>query len=521
MPSEQALFAEAVAEHRQGRLAAAQGLYRQVLALAPGHADALHRLGATYLQQNDARQAAELIGQALALNPGLAEAHANMGNALSALRRHEEAAAHFQHALGHMPKSPRLYASLGLALQELRRYPEAAAEYEKALALKPDYAEAHANLGAVLQTMKRFDDAIAHYEKALALKPDYAEARVNLGTALHSLNRDDAAVAEFDRALAARPGYKAAEYYKAFALLRHSKLAEGWRLWESRWGAFPTRPMAEIDRPLWPGDTPVRGRKLLIQYEITLGLGDAIQLARYVPVLEALGAECWVQAPDTLRDLFARSLKRAHVVAPQDCPAAVDCRILFFSLPLALKTFSDAAIPGACPYLMPDAAKAARWRTRLDATKPRIGLIWRSGKDIFDRSATLDDMRPLLANPGVQIVGLQKDVTPAELDRLARYPNALSCGQFLDDMDETAALMAAVDLMISVDTGPVHLAGALARPTWLMLSHAPAWRWLVGRDDSPWYPTMRLFRQQAPGDWQGVVAGIDAALRDFIAAAKR
>jgi hypothetical protein len=233
-----------------------------------------------------------------------------------------------------------------------------------------------------------------------------------------------------------------------------------------------------------------------------------------------LGWRCVIQAPPALSALFARSFPNAHVVPLGHCPPDVACRIPVMSLPLALRLFSESEIPAAVPYLVADEHKAAQWTARLRAGgappgTPRVGLVWRglgTHANDHNRSLSLDTLSVLLRHPGIQFVTLQKGLAPAESQHLAGHDNVLVVDEALESFDDTAAVMAALDLVISVYSAPAHLAGALGKPTWILLPFSADWRWGLARDDSPWYPTARLFRQQSVGDWSAVMATVGAAL---------
>jgi hypothetical protein len=265
---------------------------------------------------------------------------------------------------------------------------------------------------------------------------------------------------------------------------------------------------------LWLGETDIRGKNLLVQSE--QGFGDVIQMLRYIPLIARMGAKTWFQAPKPLEALVRRSLSDAHVIPLRSCPDGIDLRIPIMSLPLAAKSLSEAEIPRDCPYLVPDRAKVELWRSRLaSAHGRRVGLVWRGNpkhKNDHHRSAKLDVLLPLLENRDIRYVTLQKGLSEAEVSILARHPNVVALDKELTTFDDTAAVIAALDLVISVDTAPAHLSGALGKPIWVLLPFNPEWRWMLDRADSPWYPTARIFRQSEVGNWDGVIASLQAAL---------
>jgi len=335
-----------------------------------------------------------------------------------------------------------------------------------------------------------------------------------MGVSLAALNRDAEALVCHERALAIDPHYADAEFNKALGLLRSGNFREGWRAYEKRWQAKDGAGKRHVDRPLWLGDTPVEGRSVLIEFE--QGFGDAIQAWRYVPRLEALGAKCWIHAPASLQALVQRSFPHTSVIPRNWWPDQIELRVPVMSLPLATHTFSEADIPRVVRYLAADERQVAQWAARLSsAGAPRVGLVWRgnpSHRNERNRSAPLEAFAPLLSRAGVRFVTLQKNLTDPEREILSRYANVTVLDEELRTFDDTAAAMSTLDIVISVDSAPAHLAGALGRTTWILLPFSPEWRWMLGRSDSPWYPTARLFRQRSIGDWAGVVAELCAAL---------
>lgn len=539
------------------RLGEATARYEAVLAINPSHAAAQLNLGNALQAQDRHAEAMAHYRATLALKPDDADAHNNWGNSLQALNRHEEASDHYEKALEIEPDHAQARSNLGNTLQALNRHGEAIARYQEALALMPEFAEAHNNLGHALQALNRPGEAIGHYEAALAIRPDYAEAHNNWGIALQALNRNSEAIARYDKAIALKPDYAEAQWNKSLAMLCLGQFAAGWQLYEMRWQREQTAALPNFSLPLWPGressagvvsgqariggDGASRrtvsrrggfvsfikslrtvlpaaiagvGSNILIQYE--QGLGDALQMLRYVSLLEQIGMHCWIQVPPALRALTQRSFPRAHVVAVDQRPADVQFRIPMLSMPLALKTFSEAEIPAVVPYLIVDEQKKAEWASRLaTGRRQTVGLAWRgrpTHKNDRNRSIPLDILRPILSHGEIQFVTLQKDLTDVEMRELARHDNVMVLDRELESFDETAAIVSVVDLVISVDSSPAHLSGALDTATWVLLAFCPDWRWQLGRSDSPWYPSAKLFRQRSIGDWTGVVEDVAASL---------
>ena len=541
-----------------GRLDEAGARFAAALAIEPAHAAAHLNLGNALQAQGRHAEAIAHYGEVLALKPGDADAHNNWGHSLQALACHEEAGRHFELALKFRPDHVAALNNLGITLHALNRHEEALTRYGQALALAPDFAEGHCNLAHALNALGRCEAAIRHCEAALALKPGYAEAHNNWGIALHGLNRLDEALAHYDQAIALKADFAEALWNKSLALLGAGQFAAGWKLYEQRWQRKQTPALPDLGLSLWPGEdgsadagrraepagvlgagsgglaqarvplrllrrlraywrsaVPGAQRNILLQFE--QGLGDALQMLRYVPLLEEIGMRCTIQVPPTLAALTQRSFPRARVAAVDACPAQVQYRIPMLSLPLAMKTFAEAEIPHTVPYLTVDQRKAAGWASRLaNARRLTLGIAWRgrpTHKNDRNRSMPLELLQPLLARREVQFVTLQKDLTGAESDVLARHDNVTLLDRELESFDDTAAVVSVIDLVICVDSALAHLCAALGRATWVLLCFSPDWRWQLARSDSPWYPSARLIRQQAPGDWSGVI-DVVAAARD-------
>lgn len=492
--------------------------YRAALALRPRYPEALKGQGDALAAVHRHVDACAHYEAAIALRPEYVDAHNNLGNSLMALLRPEAAMAQYTQALDIAPGFAEGQCNMGTALAAATRHDEAMARFDKAIALKPGYAQAYYNKANSLAALGRADEAIAHYRQAVGLDAGYAAAHFNMGTVLAGLNRHAEAVAEYERTLASDPDYPDAVWNRSLSLLALGRFREGWSGYESRWTRAAALTLPNADLPVWTGAPGIEGQRVLIQHE--QGYGDAIQMMRLVPCLEGSGLRCVIQSPPALSALLARSFPNAPVVPLGDCPPDVACRIPVMSLPLALRLFSESDIPAAVPYLVADELKAARWTTRLGAggaspDMPRVGLVWRglcTHANDHNRSLALDTLSALFRRTGIQFVTLQKGVTPAESRQLAGHGNVLVVDEALESFDDTAAVMAALDLVISVDSAPAHLAAALGKPTWVLLPFSADWRWGLARDDSPWYPTARLFRQQCVGDWSAVIAAVGAAL---------
>lgn len=477
------IFARAEASRADGRIEEAVALYRATLTADPGHAPALHRLGVLAAANGHPGLATELIGRAVAADGTAAAYPADLGRILHESGRAAEAEAQYRRALALDPGAVAARVNLGNALRDLGRPDEAAAELARAAEQAPNVAAIHANLGCAHHDRGCLDDAVAAYRQALALAPDDAGTRWNL----------------------------------AQALLLNGDFAAGWSDHEWR-RLIPGGPRRDFPRPAWDGGA-LESRTILLHAE--QGLGDVLQFIRYAPLVKARGAGAvLVECPPALIPLLrsAPGIDRLIPTGRPDWPA-FDRHAPLPSLPALFGTDED-GIPAAVPYLAAEPERVARWRARLAAGGPgfTVGVVWQGnphGAIDRGRSPPLAAFVPLAAVPGVRLISLQRrdgleqlEARPAGL-RLETLDEEVDAdGAFLD----TAAIMECLDLVISSDTAAAHLAGALGRPVWVPLKRVPDWRWLLERADSPWYPTMRLFRQSRAGDWDGVFQALAAAL---------
>jgi tetratricopeptide (TPR) repeat protein len=536
-----------------GRPDDAMDCCRRAIAIRPAYARAHSNLGNALCDLEHVDEAVASYRRAIEIEPGFAEAHSNLGNALGKLGQMEAAVASYRRALAIRPDFAEAACNLGAILRDLGRPDEAAAACRRALEISPGFAEAHNNLGSALQALRQPHEAVASYRRALEINPGYAEACNNLGNALRDLGRPDEGAAACRRALEIRPGYaeaysnlgnalqalgehaQALENYRraleinpdfaeagwnlGLTFLALGQFRHGWPGYEMRWKLKGAERLPETPYPHWLGEEDIRGRKLLIQFE--QGLGDAIQMLRYVPLLQQENVECWIQVPDCLHGLISRSFPHARIIAQHHCPDGLDYRVPVMSLPLAMRTFSEQSIPAPAAYLTPDDHRVMSWQQKLASTRSKtIGLVWRGSpghKNDHNRSASLTDLLPLIAaHESIQFVSLQKGLTQAERNALEGFGNVRMLDEELLDFDETAAAMCNMDLVISVDSAPAHLSGALGKSTWVLLPFSAEWRWLTVRTDSPWYPGATLFRQNAIGNWAGVVGNLQASLAGVV-----
>jgi hypothetical protein len=397
-------------------------------------------------------------------------------------------------------------------LQALARHSEAIDSYDKVIALRPDHANAWGNRGSALQTIERLSDALQSYERALAFDAHNIEILNNRGTALADLGRHAEALVHYDRALAIKPDYVDAAWNKSVLLLLMGRMEEGWPLYESRWNRTGAPPRRSFDSAPWDGRSPVAGKSILLYAD--QGLGDTIHFSRYATLLAAQEARVILQVPRSLVRLLQSLDARVAVVAEHEPVPPHDVNYALTSLPLAFHTTLE-TIPNATPYLTADEQHCEKWSARLGArTRPRIGLVWSGSSGLKTdgiRSIPLSLLSDLVRWPADWLC-LQKDIRDSDRESLAQLNTVRVFASELESFEDTAALAQLCDLVISVDTSVAHLAGALGRPLWILLPFSPDWRWLTDREDSPWYPTARLFRQPTPGAWDKVIERVRAAL---------
>jgi tetratricopeptide (TPR) repeat protein len=509
-------FNRAVSAYKAGKFSEAEQLCKEIVSARSDHFDALHVLAVVQAAQNKNGLALESYGRALALRPNHADALNNRGNILLALNRIEEALESYDRALGVRPDFVEVLSNRGSALEKAGRLDDALTSYERALALRPDFVDALYNRGNALKALQRQDEALASYDRALALRPDHADAHNNRGQVLRELMRHEEAIASYDRALALQPRHVMAHCNAAALRLLRGDFSRGWVDYEWRWlkkSVIATN--RKFKQPVWRGES-VAGKTVLLHSE--QGLGDTIQFCRYVPQVAAAGARVILEVQRPLLDIMT-GLGAAQVIAKGDPLPEFDLHCPLLSLPLAFGTQLE-TVPAANAYLAAPAQQSICWQSRLVATPhPRIGIAWsgRAGHERDrERSIGLRAFLPL-SETGATVVSLQKEVRAEDAVMLTARSDILRAGEEFADFSDTAGLMSQLDLVISVDTSVAHLAGALGKPVWILVTYEPDWRWLLGRDDSPWYPSARLFRQDATRTWEGVIARVHAAARTFVA----
>lgn len=556
------LLREAVELQQNGALAEAATAYREILALRPRHFDALQLLGALALQAQRYDEGVQLLTRALEIDGRQAAVHSNLAFALNALGRHEaalaaanralslkngfidalnnrgvalagvnrpdEALANFDTLLAAKPDFPEAWSNRSCALRDLGLAEDALASCDKALALRPNYAEAWSNRANALSDLNRPLEAKDSYERALAASSAFADAWNNLGLTFVDMNRHVDALACYERALTLSPDAAETHWNRALCLLQTGDLAAGFAEYEWRWQRKRIAPSRRtFDAPLWLGDASLDGKTILLHAE--QGLGDTLQFCRYAAIVAGQGARVVLEVQPELTRLLTGLEGVAQLVTAGEPLPAFDYHCPLLSLPLAMRTVVD-TIPADTPYLFADPQASAQWRSRVEATAPRdalkVGLVWAGGhrphvpelrKNDARRSLDIDRFASIIEVPGVQWFSLQKgDKAVRQLSAMReRHEAARSVIDWTDalhDFADTAALVDNLDLVISVDTSTAHLAGAMNKPVWILNRLDTCWRWMLEREDTPWYPSARLFRQPTLGDWDSVIGHIEQAL---------
>ncbi len=495
-------------------LPAALACFERALTLQPDDVTANHNRGLAFMSLARFEAARQSFERTLQLAPGSQPTWIWRGKCDLELQRPAAALTCFQHAAALLPGDFTAHFQAGIALAQLNRTQEAVAAFTSALACNPRSAEAFNNRGAVAVRLFKPAEALADFQRAIELSPGYADACTNYGNTLKGLGRYSEALAPLNRALALRPGDTEATWSKALLLLSQGDFAQGLPLYESRLQRDPIRRLQrDFNRPRWTGKEPLAGKSVLVHAE--QGLGDTLQFARYLRPLEALGARVEFEVQPVLIQLLRSLPFQGNLLARGTALPDTDFHIPLLSLPLALGTRLD-TIPGGVPYLSVDRRAAAAWKERLAALPGRrIGLNWHGNPEaeylsaLQARSFPLAAAAPLAELPGITLVSLQKGAGAEQraqvgfADRIAQLTDPLHLGP-AEIATETAAILQCLDLVITADTALAHLAGALGVQVWLVLQSVADWRWLTDRTDSPWYPTMRLFRQRITGDWTEV-----------------
>jgi tetratricopeptide (TPR) repeat protein len=531
-----------------GQVQQAEAIYRQVLAARPNHPDTLNMLGIIALQAGKLDQAEQFIRSAIAANPAMSDYHRALGQVLASGNHLSDAIGEFRQALALRPNSAQAANDLGNALLQAGQSADALAALQKATALSPDSPEAWTNLGNALRQSGQVEEAVAAARRAVELNPNFPQAQYNLGNHLRDDGEPEASVECYRQALRAAPGYANAQinlatvlkdlgrYDQAIAgyrqalklapndalahanfgatLLLTGKFQEGWSEYEWR-GRVRSGPMVyqEFAQPRWDGGA-LNGKRILIHAE--QGFGDTIQFARYLSLVAERGGKVIFQCQSELLRLFRFQdrFRVDQIVGRDEALAEFDVHCPLVSLPRAFATTFD-TIPAATPYVKVDPELSSRWRARMPADSLKVGLAWAGSpthKNDRNRSLTPDLFAPLTEVAKVHLISLQKRSDSSLIPHSSSFP-LLDWTSELTDFADTAALIDNLDLVITADTAVAHLAGAMGKPVWMLLPFVPDWRWMLDRADSPWYPSMRLFRQKEIGQWQAPIEQLLEELR--------
>lgn len=496
-----------------GRLGEAIAAYLDGLRLAPDFAELHLNVGGALHATGRLAEAASYLAEAVRLKPHVADGYFNLGNVLRDQGRYDLAATSYQQAIRLDPEGPAPLTNLGDLYKRMGRQADALTTLEQAVAVDPRSPEALVCLGTLYHEMGRNEDAIRCYDRAQAVAPGMVEPWSNIGVSLQSEGRFEEALQAYDRAIAIKPKMAEPHMHRGMALLTAGQYAEGWRAYEWRWrsNAFDGQ-RRNFWQPRWTGQ-PLAGKTILIYGE--QGFGDMIQFVRYGALLHRLGARVVIETEHELVRLFAGAEWAAQVVGKGTMLPPFDFHIPLLSLPLAFDTIV-ATVPAEVPYLVPPAELRDKWaRHFADISGLKVGLVWAGRPEHrrdHERSLSLDLLTPLGRIPGVRFFSLQMGPKAAELES-PRVGFAVEPLGLFEDFADTAAAITQLDLVISVDTSVSHLTGALGRPNWVLLTAVPDWRWLLEREDCPWYPLTRLFRQPVPGDWRSVLVDLVRELR--------
>ncbi len=505
-----------LALQKLNQLDAAIASYDCAIKIKPDYAEAYSNRGIALQELNQLDAAVASYDRAVTLKPDYAKAYSNRGLALQKLKQLDAAVASYDHAITIKPDYAEAYSNRGLAFQELKQLDAAIASYDSAITIKPDFAEAYYNRGIALKELKRVEAAVTNYDRAITLKPDYAEAYYNRGNALRELKHLDAAVASYDRAITINSNDAQAYWNKGLALLLSGDFERGLPLYEWRWkNGDGDKRQYRSTQPLWLGNASLKDKSILVHCE--QGLGDTIQFCRYVSQLGEAGASVIFAPQKTLRGLMKSLGSDVLIVEAGDPTLKFDFHTPLLSLPLAFNT-NLTNIPSFTPYLFADEDRISLWKEKIRMDGFKIGVSWQGGASKTDpgRSFSVDHFYELSKLRNVQLISLQKGEGVSQLRELPLDMKIETLGEAFDSgpdaFMDSAAVMMLCDLVITSDTAVAHLAGALGIPVWVALKYVPDWRWMLDRKDSPWYPTMRLFRQKSDGDWKGLFSEIEKSV---------
>jgi tetratricopeptide (TPR) repeat protein len=499
----------------RGDKALARSCYERLVQLCPEQPEIFEQLAAVHEQSGDYEPAARCYQKALLLKPGDGDLQKKLAGTLCQAGEHQQALRILEHALLQAPGDWSLYSEAGRVLTELGQWQLAVQMLQKALSINADAAEAFCNLGYFFFSNRDLRAAIESYRHALELDPGMISAYSYLGVALQELGDLAQALDCFCRARQLQPGDAQHTFNISTIHLLQGDYARGWPEYEARW-SIPGRDRRDFCQPQWKGE-PLQGERILVHAE--QGLGDTMQFVRYLPLIVARGGQVILEVQPRLRRFLSGVNGAVQVISRGDPLPDYAWHCPLLSLPLALQT-DMASIPSDVPYLHADGAKVGRWKQRLASNGLRIGLCWNGSplrRRNMWRSIPLELLAPLLRIEGTTFYSLQMGEPAKEMAAVPDAVHIVDLSGEQEDFDDAAAIVANLDLTITIDTSIAHLAGAMGKPVWVMLNNTPDWRWSLNREDSLWYPTARLFRQTAPGEWQPVVNRVQEELQAHVA----
>lgn len=501
-----------------GQTEKALNCYKIALDIKPDYSEALHNIAIIHLNRGEFETACEYAKKAVTAAPGLAEAYNTLGYCRQQLGHLRDAAVFYQKAVELKPDYAEAYNHLGVLLTDQSNYIEAVTAFQKAIAIDPKYAELYNNMAIAKKGLCAFDEAIENYKKATEIDPSFYQAFNNLANSLRDKGRPAEAIENYNRAIEINPDYAEAYWNRCLAMLVNGDLAEGFRQYQCRREpslGIVTYPHT-YDKPRWDG-RPINGKTLLIHYE--QGFGDNIQFIRYLPKLKEIGATVLFEARKPMLELlrdFPGIDRLIEARADRGVSEDFDFYAALMDLPAIFQTTLE-TIPDDVPYIFADKDKTEIWKERLGTDHYKVGIVW-AGKPTHgndaNRSCKLNNFAPLAKIDGVKLFSLQKGDAVKQIGQFGIEIENLA--EHLETFADTAAAIENLDLVISVDTAVLHLAAAMGKSAWALIPFSPDWRWLLDRSDSPWYPTLRLFRQKKYADWKEVFEEITQELEKAI-----
>ncbi|MBM4135623.1 MAG: tetratricopeptide repeat protein [Nitrospira sp.] len=503
--------------YQAGNLQQTEYLCKEILKAQPHNADILHLLGVIYYQCKNYDFALKYITEAVQFNPANSDAYYNLGNVFTEKGQLDKAGACYQKALQLNPQLTDAYNNLGNIFANKGQLDEAINCYQKALQLNSNFTEAYNNTGLALQDKGQFDEAIAYYQKALQINQNYVEAYNNLGLTFQEQGQFEKATDCYRKALQLNPNFADAHYNLSQILLLTGNFKDGWKESVWRWKIIDNPYRRHFKQPVWNG-SDISNRTILLLAEE--GFGDTIQFIRYVPLVAQRSAEVVIVCQKDLRSLFKNFDGIYKVIAYGEKLPEFDVYCHLEDLPFIFETTLE-SIPATIPYIAVDPVLTLKWRDKVqhDNLKMKIGIAWSANpthKNERNRSCLLTNFLSLAQLDEITFFSLQKGDAATQAKNPPHGMKLIDYTDGINDFSDTAAFIENLDLVISADTAVVHLAGALGKPVWTLIPFSPDSRWLLNREDSPWYPTMRLFRQNSPGDWDGVFERVYIALKETL-----